>query len=484
MTDPGVLLVLSILLPVGGVLLSFGLGGRAAEKIALGQTPLGLALSLAIGFHVAQSGAPIAYMIGGIAPPIGIALRADGFSAIMLATTALIVAAAGFYARANFVTPADRVEDRRAFTFWILLQAIWAALNIIFLSGDLFNLYVALELLTFAAVPIVSIDGRAETLAAALRYLIFALFGSVFYLLGVVLLYGGFGTLDIALLHQKIAASPLVWTAAALITAGLLAKTALVPLHLWLPPAHANAPAAASAVLSGLVVKGSFFLILRLWFYILPGLPAPGAANVLGVLGAVAVLLGSGMALRQARLKLLVAYSTLGQIGYLFFIFPLGLNGGLLGFRGGAMQILAHAFAKAAMFFSAGLVYEALGHDQIQKFRGAARALPIVFLTLALAGLSLMGLPPTGGFTAKWLMLQAAFAQKIWIWSLPILIGGLLAGGYLYRILKPALETGPVVLKSRPQMSRQVLALALALVAIALAFLPENFYALLDIGRP
>ena len=81
-------------------------------------------------------------------------------------------------------------------------------------------------------------------------------------------------------------------------------------------------------------------------------------------------------------------------------------------------------------------------------------------------------------------MLQAAFAQKIWIWSLPILIGGLLAGGYLFRILKPALETGPVVLKSRPQMFRQVLALALALVAIALAFLPENFYALLDIGRP
>ena len=82
MTDPGVLLVLSILLPVGGVLLSFGLGGRAAEKIALGQTPLGLALSLAIGFHVAQSGAPIAYKIGGIAPPLGIALRADGFSAV------------------------------------------------------------------------------------------------------------------------------------------------------------------------------------------------------------------------------------------------------------------------------------------------------------------------------------------------------------------------------------------------------------------
>lgn len=484
MSDPGVLLVLSILAPVGGLLLSFALGGRAAEKIALSLTPLGLALSLAIGFHVWQFGAPISYIMGGVAPPLGIALRADGFSAIMLVTTALIIAAAGFYARANFATAAAVVEDRRAFTFWILLQAIWAALNIVFLSNDLFNLYVALELLTFAAVPIVSIDGRAETLAAALRYLIFALFGSVFYLLGVVLLYGGYATLDITLLHAKTAPSPLVWTAAALITAGLLAKTALAPLHLWLPPAHANAPAAASAVLSGLVVKGSFFLILRLWFYILPGFPAPGAATVLGALGAFAVLLGSGMALRQARLKLLVAYSTVAQIGYLFFIFPLGMGGGLLGFRAGVMQILAHAFAKAAMFFSAGLVYEALGHDRIAHFRGAARALPVPFLALGLGGLSLMGLPPSGGFTAKWLMLQAVFLRGDWIWSLPILIGGLLAGGYLYRILKPALETGPVALKSQPAAWRAQLGLALAVAALALAFLPEKLFFLLDIGRP
>jgi multicomponent Na+:H+ antiporter subunit D len=203
-----------------------------------------------------------------------------------------------------------------------IAQAITAALAIIFVSGDLFNLYVALELLTFAAVPIACVDGRAETFAAALRYLLFALFGSIFYLLGTTLLYRAFGTLDIALLAERMRPLPAVTAAAALMTAGLLAKTALFLLHLWLP-AHANAPAPASAVLSGLVVKGSFFLMVRLWFSVLFALPAVGFDAVLGALGSAAVVFGSVLALRQPRLKLLIAYSTIARIGYLFLIFPL-----------------------------------------------------------------------------------------------------------------------------------------------------------------
>jgi multicomponent Na+:H+ antiporter subunit D len=108
-----------------------------------------------------------------------------------------------------------------------------------------------------------------------------------------------------------------------LMTAGLLAKTALFPLHLWLPPAHANAPAAASAVLSALVVKASFFLIVRVWFNVLPSPPNEIACAILAVLGSAAILFGSVLALRQERLKLLIAYSTVAQIGYLFLMFPL-----------------------------------------------------------------------------------------------------------------------------------------------------------------
>jgi multicomponent Na+:H+ antiporter subunit D len=484
-TPGGYLLVLTILLPVVGMILSFTPGGRNAERIALCSTPFGFALACAIAFHVNRAGKPIVYLVGGLPPPLGIALRADGISAVMLVAAAVIVTAAAFYARPKFATPDGVSESRSSLTFWIMLQAIWAALNIIFVGGDLFNLYVALELLTFAAVPLVCIDGRPETIAAALRYLLFALFGSISYLLGVALFYGAHGTLDISLLAQRVQATPVVWTAAALMTCGLLAKTALFPLHLWLPPAHANAPAAASAVLSGLVVKGSFFLTLRLWFYILPALPAEKVAIVLGCLGSAAIIAGSVIALRQARLKLLIAYSTVAQIGYLFLVFPLATGASsAIGWSAGLMQILAHAFAKAAMFFSAGLLAEALGHDQIAKLGGAARVLPLTFLTIALGGLSLMGLPPSGGFSAKWLMLQASVASGQWVWTLPILAGGLLAAGYVYRILTPALSDDQISLVLPPKRSQEVIALALTAIAIALGFAPQAFFDFLEIGRP
>jgi len=483
-TAGGSLIPLAILLPALGVLLSLLVGGRRAERIALALMPVQLAVALAIAAFVWRSGEPLVYTLAGYAPPLGIALRADGFSAVMLVTAALIMPAAGFYARTNFATP--RGEERRApFAFWTLLQGLQAALSLLFLGGDLFNLYVGLELLTFAAVPLVALDGRSETVAAALRYLVFALFGSVLYLLGVALIYGAYGTLDIALLASRIRPEPGVWLAAGLMTAGLLAKTALFPLHLWLPPAHANAPAAASAVLSGLVVKGSFFLVVRLWFDVLVPLPTVIPGSILAALGSAAILFGSALALRQERLKLLVAYSTVAQIGYLFVMFPLAAGPWAAdAFSGGIMQALSHAFAKAAMFLSAGLISESLGHDKIAGLGGAGRAMPMTFLALGIGGLSLMGLPPSGGFAAKWLLMKASVASGQWIWAMVMAGGGLLAGGYLYRVLAPALSGESSQLKKAPQRSRESVALALALVALLLAFAPPSFFSFLQIGRP
>ena len=245
-----------------------------------------MVVAAAILAAIWRDGEPLLYVVGGWMPPLGIALRADGLSAVMMAISALVICAVGLFAHADFRTPTESVEARAPFTFWILLLAILGALNTVFLAGDLFTLYVALELVTFAAVPLVCLDGRPETLQAALRYLLFALIGSVLYLVGAVLLYGAYGTLDLVLLSHRVRAEPATFVAAALMTVGLLAKTALFPLHLWLPPAHAGAPAAGSAVLSALVVKASFFIIVRLWFGVMPGVPAsrprsfsPGSAR-------------------------------------------------------------------------------------------------------------------------------------------------------------------------------------------------------------
>ena len=492
MTQPagGFLLVLAIGLPVAGVLLSLALGGRHAQRVAMTVLAAGSAVAVAVLAGVWRAGKPLTYLVGGWAPPLGIALRADGLSAVLMVTTALVIGAIGLFARGSFGVPSGGPETRAPLIFWTMLLAVWAALNALWLGGDLFNLYVALELLTFSAVPLVCLDGRAETLAAALRYLLFALLGSVLYLLGVALLYGAYGTLDIVLLSGRVRAEPVVWVAAALMTAGLLGKTALFPLHLWLPPAHAGAPAAASALLSALVVKGSFFLIVRLWFDAMPGLPDQAAAQTLAALGSAAIVLGSVVALRQARLKLMIAYSTIAQIGYLFFLFPLASgadpfwNG--VAWTGGMFQLVAHAFAKAAMFMAAGLIGEALGHDRIAGLAGIGRVLPVTVFAFGLAGMSLMGLPPSGGFVAKAMLLMASVAAGQWWWAVVILVGGLLAAGYVFRVLALALATPerPLALRRRVERRREAVVLALAICALLLGFLPLRPSELLQIGRP
>ena len=490
-TADGFLIVLAVILPFVGVLASLALGGRNAERVALIVMPVGFAIAVAIAAGVWRTGNALQYFVGNWKPPLGVAFRADGLSAAMILTAALLTCGIGLFARAQFSTP-GATETRAPLVFWTLLLAVWGALNTVFVGSDLFNLYVALELLTFAAVPLVSLDGRSETLAAALRYLLFALLGSILYLLGAALLYGAYGTLDIALLSARIHAQPVAWAAISLMTVGLLAKAALYPFHLWLPPAHAGAPAPASAMLSGLVVKAPFFLVVRLWFDVMPGMPERAAAQVLGVLGAAAIIFGSIVALRQARLKLLIAYSTVAQIGYLFLMFPLAVRPeaghpcSTAAWTGGILQAISHAFAKAAMFMAAGLIAEALGHDRIAGLSGIGRALPITVFAFGLGGLSLMGLPPSGGFVAKALLLTGAVAEGQWWWALVVLVGGLLAGGYVFLVLVRALgdPIEPLRLSAQVSRRRQVIVAAVALCAILLGFVPLRPLDFLQIGRP
>jgi formate hydrogenlyase subunit 3/multisubunit Na+/H+ antiporter MnhD subunit len=478
------LLVLSIIVPIVGLLLAFVAGGRHVERIALATMPVGLATAVGVAVALRQAGDPLVYFLGGWEPPLGVALRADGLSAVMMVTTAVVICVVGVFARSDFVVPEGVAEARAPFAFWILLLAVWGALNTVLLGGDLFTLYVALELLTFAAVPLVSLDGRAETLQAALRYLLFALLGAVLYLAGTALLYGAWGTLDIVLLSRLVRANPATLAAAVLMTVGLLAKTALFPLHLWLPPAHAGAPAPASAVLSALVVKGSFFIAVRLWFQVMPALPGPLAAQLLAALGAAAILFGSVVALRQERLKLLIAYSTLAQIGYLFLMFPLAYDAGSAqlasggALTGGMLQAISHATAKAAMFLAAGLIYQGLGHDRMAGLAGVGRALPITVAAFALAGVALIGVPPSGAYAAKTLLLHAADETAQWWWAVAIQAGGILTSSYVLLLLAYALAPAPapIALRASVSRTREAAVLALALLSLCLGLVPWHAY--------
>lgn len=490
-TPGGLLLVLAVLIPFTGVLAGMVLGGRGAQRVALATLAAGLAIAVGIAAALAGSGDTVVYVLGGWAPPLGVALRADGLAVAMLLTVAVVIGGIGVYARADFSTPPGVREARAPLVFWLLLLAVWGSLNLVFISGDLFTLFVALELLTFSAVPLVCLDGRPETLVAALRYLLFALLGSVLYLLGVVLLYGAYGALDIPQLAARIQPEPAAWAAAALMTAGLLAKTALFPLHLWLPPAHAGAPAAGSALLSGLVIKGGWFLAVRLWLDVFAGVATLPSAQTLAALGAAAILAGNVIALRQARLKLLIAYSTVAQIGYLFLMFPLaaGLAAAQLdsstAVTGGLLQAISHATAKAAMFMAAGLVYTTLGHDRVTDLGGVAQALPMTVVAFALSGAALVGLPPSGGFLAKWLLISAAIATAQWWWALVMLAGGLLTSAYVFIVVVRAMAPAPAGWTPKAAIPRyqEIAVLALALGSFLLGLVALCPVDVAQIGR-
>ncbi len=487
-------LVAVVTLPLAGALIAV-MSARLGAGVALGVAAAVAAAVAMLVVAIAQDGAVIV-AVGGWEAPLGITLRADGLAGAFLVMSALVMAAVIVMARPQFAgqTP----ETRASWAFWPLALLLWGALNVIFTSRDLFNLYVGLELLSLAAVALVAIEGKAATLAAALRYMVFALMGSLLYLLGAALLYAAHGTLDIMLLSGRIApaAGPVIadlvvadLVAAGLMTAGLAAKTALFPFHAWLPPAHAGAPAPASAMLSALVPKASFVILIRLWFEAVPDLASVAVLWLLGALGAAAVLYGSVMALRQSRLKLIIAYSTVAQIGYLFFIFPLAGGDSAAqpwaagAWTGAIFQALSHGLAKAAMFLCAGLWIVAVGHDRLDGMRGLASATPMVTFAFALAAITLMGLPPSGGFTAKYLMLTSAFASGQIVIAAVLLAGGLMSAAYLYRPMALAFARSDDAFAPVPRLL-QVVPLVLAGAAILLGLASAGPFEFLQTGRP
>lgn len=464
--------MISIVLPLIGALAGF-LWQRQAASLGL-ITALGIVVSVAgLSWQVATHGAQ-RYAIGGWRAPLGIDLYTDGLSLLMLTVSAVVGLGVCVYACAYF-------DRNRAQHFWPIWLLLWSALNALFLAADIFNLYVTLELMGLAAVALVALSGGIDALRAAMRYLLISLLGSMLYLLGVALLYHGFGSVDIAILAQRAESSPALWTAMGLMSAGLLLKTALFPFHFWLPPAHASAPAPVSALLSALVVKGSFYIFLRLWLEIFQD-QGEAIGQLLGLLGAAAVFWGGFQALRQTRLKMLIAYSTIAQLGYLFIGFALG---SIAAWTAVLYLLLSHAVAKAAMFMAAGNILQLGGHDRIADLDRLANRLPMTLAAFGLAGISSMGLPPSGGFIAKWLLLEAALAAGQWWWAAVLLLGGLLTAAYVFKVIGHAFRQSDVGHQPRAvAASMEWASLALAIIAILLGFVAPQVLLLMDIGSP
>lgn len=472
-------LPLSVTLPLLGAL-AVTVSPAHARGLGLLAAVLTAASGVAVTAAVWSDGV-LRADLGGWGVPLGIALEADGLSAAFLAMANVVALAISVYAGGYF-------KQETAQHFWPLWLLLWSALNGLFLATDLFNLYVTLELLGLSAAALGALTGTREAVAANLRYLLVGLLGSMSYLLGVALVYAAYGVLDIGLVAEAIEPGPVAWTAMTLMIGGLILKAALFPMHFWLPPAHANAPAPVSAALSALVCKAAFYLVLRLWLDVFAPVLNEAAANLLGMLGAAAVVWGSWRALRAERLKLLAAYSTVAQVGYLFIAFPLlaatppGLARDNL-LAAVVLLALTHGFAKAGFFLAAGMVQKTAGHDRIDDLGGAAHALPAATFAIGLAGVALIGLPPSGTFLAKWMMLEQAMILGHWWWLVVMMIGTLLAAAYIFRVLSRAFNREPAPYRFVNDARTELPALLLGLIAtFGLGIAAQPLWVLLEQG--
>ncbi len=474
-------------------------GGRRALQSGL---VLGSASSLAAAWglaHTIMDEGVVRHLLGGWGRPLGIELYVDGLAAVMISVTAVVGSVVSWYSSAYFGDVADLRESpaaRGARFFAPLWLFLWSAMNGIYVSGDMFNLYVMMEVLGLSAAAIVTLAVTRKATLAGMRYLFISLAGSMLFLLGVALLYAEYGTLSLEELAAMNPGGATAGWALSAMTVGLLAKTALFPLHSWLPPAHAGAPAPGSAILSALVVKASFYVIVRLWMHVfgygLPAAEAEGALLILGTLGGIAIIWGSLLALRQVSLKRLIAYSTVAQIGYLFVMFPLlaELAPGadpdawnLNAWNGGIYHLIAHALAKAAMFLAAGSMTYAVADDAIESISGVAHRLPMSFLAFGLGGLSLAGIPPSAGYVSKWLLLNAALESGQWFWAGLIALGGLLTLAYVLMVGRYAVQIrhSPEPFRTVPRRMEWA-AITLAVLTVALGLRAVEPLALLSIG--
>jgi len=497
--DSSIWLVVPIIVPLATALLTYTIGNPStntmSDRVGLTASAAIMLSTCVITTGVWQFGEQF-HLLGRWSTPLGISLRADGLACVMLLMSAIVGGCVSIYAVGYFGPTPDSAKSEiqrnsNSSLFWPLWMLLWSALNGLFLSGDIFNLYVTLELLTLAAIGLIILAGTRLAVEASLRYLLVALAGSLFYLAGVVLLYGEYGTLDLVSLGQQVGVSDASQAALLLMMIGLMLKTALLPFHFWLPPAHSSAPAPVSALLSALVVKASFYILFRLWFDLFPAEVSRPFVMLPATLGVAAIIWGGLQAIVADRLKMMVAYSTVSQIGYLFLLFALIGHGTDKEFEtwcGGILFVVSHAFAKAALFLAAGVILHVAGHDRISDLSAAARHLPITFFGIGLASISLMGLPPTAAFVGKWLMIKAAMDCGLPGLAIVMLIGGLFAAIYLFRILAAAFtesteDASAEPLRLAPRWTQQVV-LGLAILSMLLGLASAPAFSLLAIGSP
>ncbi|MDI6794253.1 MAG: proton-conducting transporter membrane subunit [bacterium] len=433
--------------------------GKISDWWANGVNLFLLILSLSIvnqGVMVYEAGGWKA--VEGI--PIGIFMVVDGLSILMLVGLNLIAFAAGLYS-INYM---DRYTDKAR--FYTLSLLLVAGMNGVVLAGDLFNLFVFMEITAISSYALVCFGLEDEGLEAAFKYQVMGGVASAFILLGIALLYSLTGTLNMADMSRIVnqgGAAPLIFFVSALFIAGFGLKAGLMPFHAWLPDAHPSAPAPISALLSGVIIKTiGVYALIRVIFNVL-GEPRL-VLDILLILGTISMLGGSLLALRQEDIKRVLAYSSISQVGYIALAIGLGTP---MGYLGALLHLINHACAKSLLFLNSGAVVYAAGTRELSRLGGLRERMPVTSATSLVATFSIVGIPPFGGFWSKLLIIMAAILAGHLVLASLAVLASILTLAYYLRLQK---ETFFGQLKDEFKAIREVPAL-MCFSMIILAFL-------------
>lgn len=360
------------------------------------------------------------YHVGGWKPPFGIVLVLDGLSCLMLIIINLV----------SFMSTLFSIEYmEKRFTsklrYYSLFLLMVAGMNGVVLSGDIFNLFVFMEIAAISSYALVGFGCQAREIEASFKYLVMGNVASLFVLYGIALLYGKVGSLnmaDVARILSQIPYDNLIRFIFVLFISGFMVKSAIVPFHAWLPDAHPSAPAPISAMLSGVVIKVlGVYVICRFVFNIFGFNEIIG--QVLIYLGVISMIFGVILALLQWDLKRLLAYSSISQIGYIIVGIGLGTP---LGILGGVFHLFNHSILKSLLFLNSGSIEYQTETRNLNKMGLLYKKMPITSFSTLIASLSISGIPPFNGFWSKLIIILAAIKSGRPIIALWAVIGSIL----------------------------------------------------------
>lgn len=440
---------LIIMVPLCMGLVTAMVGRRGAGwYMAMGTTAATIAMAVQLLVNVLNTpGQSITYMHGNWPAPFGIAYVIDPLNGAILVIVALIAAIVTMYARKSVASEIS--VGKLHFFYGLWLFCITGLLGIT-ITGDAFNLYVLLEISSLSTYTLVALgkDRNRRALTAAINYLVLGTIGACFYLAGIAYLYMATGSLNIADIAARMQDIYATWgtdspqyqktviAGFALMAVGLSLKLALFPLHGWLPNAYTYAPSAVSALLASTATKVGAYAFIRVIFTLMG---VDFAYHLLRtdvallISSAAAILVGSWIAFRQTNVKKLLAYSSIGQVGYITMGFALG---NVTGLTASVIHLFNHALTKGGMFLALGIVAYRIGNTKLQSLAGLGRKLPFTMGAFTAGGLGLIGVPLTAGFVSKWYLVSACLEAGRYELAGIVLVGSLIALLYTWKVVE------------------------------------------------